>query len=250
MILNVKKVLLFDIYILINISLLIYDTIFLQLHFEPYRPLRSMYYLHRTWLSRNHRRNGLKEIKVRKKNYFCSRLSVNINDGTTSRFTVDLGITAMRLTSGRVVTRFNSDLISGYRCTRYTGNISSPFRCRFHDQATRYLLSFLLGLSFSPANDSSRYSSAGRRHIGATQLPPTFSSYVEGECTHARTHARAHAHTHAAGWSPHKCNACITRTSTMMSGEFAPGGTRMYIRWRSYSISVATKRKESRISRR
>lgn len=41
MALNIKKVLLLDIYILVNISLLIYDTIFLQAYFEPYRPLRS-----------------------------------------------------------------------------------------------------------------------------------------------------------------------------------------------------------------
>lgn len=57
-------------------------------------------------------------------------------------------------------------------------------------------------------------------------LPPTPVHGAGEECTHV------HGHTCTSGRAPprRKCNACITRTSTMMSGEFAPGGTRMYAR--------------------
>lgn len=88
-----------------------------------------------------------------------------------------------------MATRFNSDLISGRRCTRYTGN-ASPLRVSLPKSLPRsgYALS-PLPFSSSPANDllsvQLRWTPPHWRHA----LPPTLSSYAEGECTHACTHA-------------------------------------------------------------
>lgn len=149
----------------------------------------TIYRLHRTWW-RNHRRNAffrLKEIEASGKEKLSSPRAINVWLSMIGHHSKGW-VAATRLAGGRGVTRFNSDLISGHRCMRRLLSLPmSPFHARV------IFFTFLLGLSSPPANDSSRYSSAGRRHFGATQLPPTFSSYVEGECTHARIRARTHA---------------------------------------------------------
>lgn len=115
---------------------------------------------------------------------------MNINDGTTSKFTAELEITATRLASGRAVTRFNSDLISG-RCMRYTGNVSSPRRSS--EVASMIRLRYLLYLSPRSLLFSERFLSVQLRWTPPHwrhALPPTLSSFAEGECTHACTHTR------------------------------------------------------------
>lgn len=174
---------------------------------------------------------------------------------TTSRFTIELGITATCLANGRAVTRFNSDLISGRRVhTRHTGNVSSSPRLSSKVALPRsgYALSSLPFSLVSPL--LRRTIPLGTAPLDAATLAPrtpTHTYKLRRRRVHARTHARIHTR-HADGWSSCKCNACITRTSTMMSGEFAPGGIRMYARAGNHTqyISVTTTRKESRIPRR
>lgn len=110
----------------------------------------------------------------------------------------ELGITAItRLASGRVVTRFNSDLISERRCTWCIPWVThllsaSLFRSRSSTIGLRVIFfTFLPGLSSSPAKRflsvRLRWTPPHWRHA----LPPTLSSHAEGECTHALTRTRA-----------------------------------------------------------
>lgn len=133
------------------------------------------------------------------------------------------GFMATCSASGRAVTRFNSDLISGRCwCTYDTSNVSPRrlphHRSRFHDQTARYLLYLSPWSLLFPGKRFLR----GMAPLDAATLAP----YTP---THTFTfRPQENARTHAYTRTTRKCNACITRTSTMMSGEFAPGGARMY----------------------
>lgn len=98
----------------------------------------------------------------------------------------------------------------------------SPIRSRFHDQDARYLL------YLSPCS----LLLPGKRFLHGTAPldAATLAPYTPTHTFTFRTQENArtgHAYK-APARTTRKCNACITRTSTMMSGEFAPGGARMY----------------------
>lgn len=94
----------------------------------------------------------------------------------------------------------------------------SPIRSRFHDQDARYLL------YLSPCT----LPFPGKRFLHGT-APLDAATLAPCTPTHTFTfRPQENARTHAYTPTTRKCNACITRTSTMMSGEFAPGGARMY----------------------
>lgn len=108
---------------------------------------------------------------------------MDVDDGVTPRFTAELELTT-RSESGRAVTRFRSDLISGRWYTE-TGNVSS---WRPSAISLRVIfLTFLHGLSPSlPLYLCQlRWMPPKWRHA----LPPTPVHETEEECTHARTHA-------------------------------------------------------------
>jgi len=117
---------------------------------------------------------------------------------------------------------------------RYTG-ISSSSRLPSKVASTIRLrvifFTFLLSLFSSSADDSSRYSSAGRRHIGATHSHPHLQvTPKESACTHARTHACTQTD---------DCCASATRTSRVHR-RWCQGNLHLaihvYSRRQSYSI--------------
>ena len=142
-----------------------------------------------------------------------------------------LEITTTCPASGRAVIRFNSDLISG-RCAHAKGNVSDIDASPLLPVSTRP--SRTPPFFYTPPSLLRDLHSAQTpldAAIVAPRTPTHTRARVRGGCTY--TYARWCGARLTAVRTDRASATCASRTSTMMSEEFAPGGTRMYAKHRT-----------------